>query len=52
MESRVIKIKELLDGKFPSELPARFKDLVEGRKCNWIPDSKCQEPNCKKETLL
>lgn len=52
MESRPIKIKELLDGKFPSELLAWFRDLIESQKCNWIPNSKGGEPNCKKETLL
>lgn len=45
----LVKIKGLLEGEFPKELPIWFKDFVEGRKCNWIPDSKGGEPNCKKE---
>ena len=43
-----VKIRGLLDdGKLPKELPNWFKDFLEGRKCNWIPDSKGGEPNCK-----
>ena len=45
-----VKIKGLLDGEeLPKELPNWFKDFLEGRKCNWIPDSKGGEPNCKPE---
>ena len=45
-----IKIKGLLDGgDLPKELPSWFKDFLEGRKCNWHPDSKGGEPNCKPE---
>ena len=45
----LVKIKGLLDGEFPKELPNWFKDIVESQKCTWIPDSKGGEPNCKKE---
>ena len=45
-----VKIKGLLDGEeLPKELPNWFKDFLEGRKCNWIPDSKGGEPNCKQD---
>lgn len=43
-----VKIRGLLDdGKLPKELPTWFKNIVESQKCNWIPDSKGGEPNCK-----
>lgn len=48
-ESKMVRIKDVLNGNFPSEMPSWFKDLFEGRKCNWVPDSKGGEPNCKSE---
>ena len=43
-----VKIKGFLDGEeLPKELPSWFRDFLEGRKCNWFPDSKGGEPNCK-----
>ena len=47
-----ITIKQILDGKWLAEIPVWFKELIESQKCNWVPDSKGGEPNCKKETLL